>query len=368
MKIIDGDYPMAHNALKFQRDLTKSIDIVRQEGIRNKELDPLGYSIMCSLPEMRKAEISVAIVKAVACVLKSGNDHGDVPTQHHAYASGKAQMAYYHMLEEMNEVNLLKTQSEFVSHMKIWADNKDYNKLPVGLVLGMEGADAITSPDQLEEWYEQGLRIISLSHYGVSNYSHGTGTGTKGGLVGQGKELLKKMDSLNMILDLSHTSDESVRQELDIFKGPIIATHQNCRSVAPGERQFPDHQLKSIIEQRGVIGHSMDTFMMWDKEIDWANIPLPRPFSKNEITLEDFVDHIDHVCQLAGNSFHSAIGGDTDGQGGMVGAPKEIDTVLDYQKLIELLKNRGYKNSDIENIMYKNWQRFFENNLPVIEK
>ena len=249
--------------------------------------------------------------------------------------------------------------------MKILADN---NKSPVGLVLGMEGADSITSPDQLGEWYKEGLRIISLSHYGVSNYSHGTGTGTKGGLVGQGKELLKEMDSLNMILDLSHTSDESVRQELDIFQGPIIATHQNCRAVSPGERQFPDHQLRSIIDRGGVIGHSMDTFMMWDKEIDWDNIPLPRPFSKKEVTLDDFIDHIDHVCQIAGNSFHSAIGGDTDGQGGMVGAPKEIDTVLDYQKLTELLKNRGYKNSDIENIMYKNWQRFFENNLPDTEK
>ena len=83
-----------------------------------------------------------------------------------------------------------------------------------------------------------------------------------------------------------------------------------------------------------------------------------------EVTLEDFVDHIDHVCQLSGNSLHSAIGGDTDGQGGMVGAPKEVDTVVDYQKIINLLEKRGYKNSDIENIFYKNWQRFFAVNLP----
>jgi membrane dipeptidase len=260
-----------------------------------------------------------------------GNDHGDVPTDLHAYASGKSQMAYYHMLETMGEVNLLKFQKEFKDHMDLWLKEDDHMDSPVGMVLGMEGADSITTPDQLQEWYDGGLRLISLSHYGVSRYSHGTGTGTEGGLVGSAKELLQEMDSLNMILDVSHTSDESVRQELEIFEGPVIATHQNCRSITPGERQFPDHQIKSVIERGGVIGHSMDTYMLWSKEIDWSNIPPARPFPKDEVTLDNYVDHIDYVCQLAGNSLHAAIGGDTDGQGGMIGAPYEIDTVADYQ-------------------------------------
>jgi len=365
MIIIDGDYPMAHNGLKFQRDLTKPISEVRSAGIINSELDSNGHSVMASLPEMRKGEVAVAIVKVVCCILRPGNDHGDVPTDLHAYASGKSQMAYYHMLETMREVNLLKFQKEFEDHMDLWLKEDDHMDSPVGMVLGMEGADSITTPDQLQEWYDSGLRLISLSHYGVSRYSHGTGTGTEGGLVGHAKELLQEMDSLKMILDVSHTSDESVRQELEIFEGPVIATHQNCRSITPGERQFPDHQIKSVIERGGVIGHSMDTYMLWNKEIDWANIPSIRPFSKDEVTLENYVDHIDYVCQLAGNSLHAAIGGDTDGQGGMIGAPYEIDTVADYQKIVQLLEQRGYESEDIENIMYKNWQRFFELYLPT---
>ena len=80
--------------------------------------------------------------------------------------------------------------------------------------------------------------------------------------------------------------------------------------------------------------------------------------------MENYVDHIDYVCQLAGDSLHSAIGGDTDGQGGMIGAPNEIDTVADYQKIVQILEQRGYENEDIENIMYKNRQRFFELYLP----
>ena len=85
---------------------------------------------------------------------------------------------------------------------------------------------------------------------------------------------------------------------------------------------------------------------------------------REEITLEHFVDHLDYVCQIAGNSLHASIGGDTDGQGGRDGAPYEIDTVADYQKVGDILEKRGYKESDIENILYLNWKRFFEKNLP----
>jgi membrane dipeptidase len=108
----------------------------------------------------------------------------------------------------------------------------------------------------------------------------------------------------------------------------------------------------------------MDTYMLWTKEVDWANIPPRRPFSKDEVTLERIVDNIDHVAQLAGNTLHSAIGGDTDGQSGAIGAPKEVDTIYDYLKIADLMDRRGYKQDDIDNIMWKNWDRFFEAHLP----
>ena len=107
----------------------------------------------------------------------------------------------------------------------------------------------------------------------------------------------------------------------------------------------------------------MDTHMLWPNGIDWQNIPKKAPFQKTDVTLENFVDHIDHVCQLAGNSLHSAIGGDTDGQGGARHAPLEVDTVADYQKVANVMADRGYSTVDIENVMWRNWNRFFEENL-----
>ena len=374
MIVIDGDYPMAHGALRFGRDLTKSIEEARAQAVKLSEdselhanKDVLGDGIMASLPEMRKGNVAVAIVKVVSCIKRPGHHHGDVLTDVHSNAEGQGQLAYYHILEELNEARILKSSGDFKDHVNTWVNEDDHSESPVGMVLGMEGADPITSPEQVHDWYEKGLRVISLSHYGVSRYSHGTGTGTEGGLMGRAKQLLQEMDSLNMILDLTHTSDESIRQELEIFSGRIIATHQNCREIVPGERQFPDHQIKSVIERGGIVGHSMDTHMLWPKGVDWSSPELGKQelWRREDVTLSNFVDHIDHVCQLAGDSLHSSIGADTDGQGGRIHAPFEIDTVADYQKVAELLKERGYESTDIDNIMYRNWQRFFEANLPV---
>ena len=368
MLIIDGDYPMAHGAINMNRDLTLSIDKVREsEPWHIRTVDAPDEGTMASLPEMRRGKIAAALVKMTACIKRDGHPHGEYPTDELSYAAANGQLAYYRILESKGETRILENKRDFKEHMLTWEEATEHDDLAVGMVLGMEGSDPILWPEQAHEWWEKGLRVASLSHYGVSRYSHGTATGTEGGLLGGAKDLLKEMESIGMILDLSHTSDESVRQELEIYSGPILASHQNCRALVPGERQFPDAQLKAIIERGGVIGTSMDTWMLYRGGLDWSNKDIPEPwtvFPREAVTLEDFVDHIDHVCQLAGNSRHAAIGGDTDGQGGKAGAPFEIDTVADYQKVGEILGRRGYSHNDTENVMYRNWQRFFETCLP----
>ena len=368
MLIIDGDYPMAHGAINMNRDLTLSIDKVREsEPWHIRTVDAPDEGTMASLPEMRRGKIAAALVKMVACIKRDVHPHGEYPTDELSYAAANGQLAYYRILESKGETRILENKRDFKEHMLTWEEATEHDDLAVGMVLGMEGSDPILWPEQAHEWWEKGLRVASLSHYGVSRYSHGTATGTGGGLLGGAKDLLKEMESIGMILDLSHTSDESVRQELEIYSGPILASHQNCRALVPGERQFPDEQLKAIIERGGVIGTSMDTWMLYRGGLDWSNKDIPEPwtvFPREAVTLEDFVDHIDHVCQLAGNSRHAAIGGDTDGQGGRLEAPFEIDTVADYQKVGEILGRRGYSHNDTENVMYRNWQRFFETCLP----
>ena len=166
MLIIDGDYPMAYGTIQMQRDLTLPIDQVRT---RKKEAQVdtawLDGGTMASLPEMRNARVAVALVKIVSCIRRPGHPHGDVDTDVHAYAAGQGQLGYYRILEATGESRILESRGEFSDHMKTWLEAIAYDDLPVGMVLGMEGADPITWPKQVHEWYGNGLRVISLSHY-----------------------------------------------------------------------------------------------------------------------------------------------------------------------------------------------------------
>ena len=369
MLIIDGDYPMAL-AVKMNRDLKLPIDEVRSArtiGTQDPRRDDAGT--MASMPEMRRGGVAAALVKVAVDIDHPGSPiQGGPRTRELAYATGMGQLALYRVYEAQGEARIIRTSSDMSSHMREWADADSYENLPVGFILGIEGTDVIAWPEQVHEWYEAGMRVISIGHYGVATYGHGTGTGTEGGLLPEGPALLREMDKLGMILDVTHTSDTTVRESLEIFDGPILASHQNCRALVPGERQQPDDILKAVIDRGGVIGASMDTWMLHRTvHKDWSmSTPESRRdlYTRESITLEDLVDHIDYVCQLAGNSNHAAIGGDTDGQGGRDGAPADVDTVADYQKIAGILEHRGYKDEDIAGIMHGNWQRFFEAHLP----
>lgn len=367
MLIIDGDYPMAIGAMDLNRDLTLPLAEVRSAAPdRFAAKSRPDAETMASLPEMRRGGIAAALVKVVARHYRSGSPLWGYRGPEMTYAAARAQLAYYRMLEMRGEASILRTGADISNHLQLWSDSESREELPVGFILGMEGADPILETNQVSQWWEDGIRVISLSHYGLSTYCHGTGTGTSGGLFPPAKALLREMDSAGMILDVTHASDASVREALDLFGGPVLASHQNCRAIVPGERQFPDDQLRAVIRRGGVIGASMDSWMLYRPGLDWGGPIPPRRsvYSKEAVTLEDYCDHIDHVCQLAGNSRHAAIGGDTDGQGGSGGAPAEVDTVADYRKVAGVLERRGYSSEAIENVMYRNWQRFFEAHLP----
>jgi membrane dipeptidase len=162
------------------------------------------------------------------------------------------------------------------------------------------------------------------------------------------------MRSAGMILDTTHLSDESFWEVVLLWDGPIVATHQMCRTVCPGERQFTDQQLKVIIERNGIIGAALDAWMFtpgWIKGV-----------TENKVcSLELYVDHIDHVCQLAGNANHAAIGTDLDGGYGQEQTPHDLDTIADLQKVSTLLATRGYSDEDIRKIFHGNAVRFLRN-------
>ncbi|HEX3149462.1 MAG TPA: membrane dipeptidase, partial [Gemmataceae bacterium] len=213
--------------------------------------------------------------------------------------------------------------------------------------------DSVLSPDQVHEWFAAGLRIIGPAHYGVSPYAHGTGT--VGGLFPPGKPLLKEMEKVGMILDVTHLSDQCFDEAMDAYGGPVLASHHNCRTLVPDQRQLTDDQIKRLVSRGAVIGAALDAWMIVPNWIRGKTMP-----KEANCSFEKFVDHIDRVCQLAGNAHHAAIGTDLDGGFGTEQTPYDLDTIADIQVVPSLLRKRGYVEADIKGIMHGNWVRFFQ--------
>ena len=200
------------------------------------------------------------------------------------------------------------------------------------------------------EWWEDGLRVVGPTHYGVSAYAHGTGTA--GGLTELGGPLLRAMDEVGMILDLTHMAERAFWEALDAFRGPVLASHNNCRALVPGDRQFSDDQVRAICERGGVIGVALDAWMLEPGWVIGETMP-------EGLTLEAVADHIDHICQLTGNVAHAAIGSDLDGGYGTEQTPSDLDTIADLQRILEILRERGYDRADLEAVAHDNWLGLF---------
>ncbi|MBM3242404.1 peptidase M19 [Candidatus Poribacteria bacterium] len=345
MIIIDSHLDLAMNALTLNRDLTQSVFELRRRETGMPEKGRGAGTV--AFPEMRAGKIAVSFATVFARKQAGSPPPGGCSSAEIAYATAQGQLAYYRVLESQRQLRIIRDWNTLDAHIKEWQQEAD-NSPPLGFVISMEGADPIISPEQVGSWWEAGLRIASLSHYGVSTYAHGTGT--VGGLTPLGRPLLKALDDIGMILDVSHLSDDSFFQALEYFTGPVLASHNNCRALVPGGRQFTDEQIKLLIERNGVVGAAMDAWMLYP---GWIKDETPNTV----VSLEAVVDHIDHVCQLAGNARHAALGTDLDGGYGKEQCPHDLDTIADLQKIPTLLEKRGYNEEDVHLIMYGNWLR-----------
>jgi membrane dipeptidase len=262
-------------------------------------------------------------------------------------------------MEEDGELVSIRDLKSLESHLKVWESGQSTltasasaaGKVPIGYILSLEGADSIVTLRHLERAYEYGLRALGPAHYGPGRYAQGTdATGTMGT---KGRELLKEMERLNIILDATHLCDDSFWEAMEHFKGHVWASHNNCRALVNHNRQFSDEQIRELVGRGAVIGGVLDAWMMVPGWIRRTS----RPEQMN-CNLEVVVDHMDHICQIAGNALHIAIGSDLDGAYGKEQSPYDLETIADLQKIPQLLAKRGYSDEDIRNVAHGNWLRF----------
>jgi membrane dipeptidase len=372
MLILDAHLDLSMNALEWNRDFTRPISEIREreQGLTDKP--DRGRGVVC-FPEMRRGGIGICVATQIARYVKRGNPLPGWHSPEQAWAQTQGQLAWYRAMEERGELVQIKTRAQLQKQVELWSGalvskparsdasahraGLETGAPPIGYILSLEGADSILSFKHLEQSYEQGLRALGPAHYGPGLYAQGTDA--TGKFPARGKELLREMDRLGMILDVTHLTDEEFWEALDLYQGPIWASHSDCRALAPHQRQLNDEQIKALAQRGAVIGAALDAWMMVPNWVRHQTTP-----QVVGLKLEKLVEHIDHVCQLVGSARHSGIGSDLDGGFGREQAPMDLETIADLSRIPDLLRARGYSEEDVLGIAHGNFLRFLGEALP----
>lgn len=349
--IFDCHLDLAMNAVHWNRDLTKSLTEIRaRESGMSDKLDR-EKGVVC-FPEMQQGQIRFCIATQIGHSVSQNSPLQGWNSPEIAWAQTQAQLAWYREMENQGQLIQICSQRDLESVHRSAAEPG-----PIGFVLSLEGADSLLDCSYLERGYGYGLRLIGPAHYGPGRYA--AGTGETDGWTQSGFELLKEIENLGMILDVTHLTDLGFDEALEEFDGPVIASHHNCRAFVDHQRQLTDGQIKRLIEREAIIGAAFDTWMLIPDWIRGQTKPL-----ETGVSLEHVANNIDRVCQLAGNARHSAIGSDLDGGYGLEQTPVEVDSIAKLNLLKPILSKRGYSAEDIDGIFFGNAFRFMSDHLP----
>ena len=348
MLILDAHLDLAMNALEWNRDLTRPIEEIRERERQLTDKPDRGQGTV-SFPEMRRGKVGLCVATQIARYVAPGNTLAGWHSPEQAWAMTQGQLAWYRAMEDRGELVQIRDSAALDRHVAGWREADV--PVAVGYILSLEGADSLVTLEHLERAYAQGLRAVGPAHYGPGVYAQGTNA--CGGLGVRGRELLHEMERLGVILDVTHLCDESFREALDHFHGPVWASHSNCRSLVPHGRQFSDDHIRELVQRDAVIGVAFDAWMLVPGWVRGESTP-----TRAGVTLQTVAAHIDHICQIAGDARHCGIGSDLDGAFGREQCPADVDTIADLSKLPGGLKARGYSDSDVQQIAHGNFVRF----------
>jgi len=363
MFIIDAHLDLSMNAMEWNRDLRLSVDDIRaREGGMTDKPDRAKGTV--SLPALRQGGVGLVVATQIARYVAPDNPLPGWHSPWQAWAQTQAQLAWYKAMEEAGEMVMIRDREGLERHVGLWMAESGADDiagwgmgaasraaLPIGYILSLEGADSIVTPDYLQRAYEYGLRAVGPAHYGPGRYANGTDN--SGRLGREGRELLREMQRLGIILDATHLCDDAFWDALELYDGPVWASHNNCRVLVDHNRQFSDDMIRVLVEKGAVIGGALDAWMMVPGWVRGRSDPRAM-----HCNLEKVIDHLDHICQIAGNARHVGIGTDLDGGFGKEQCPYDLETIADLRRLWELLGRRGYSAEDIRNVMHGNWLRF----------
>jgi membrane dipeptidase len=355
MILVDGHIDVAFNHFCFGRDPRDSaLETRAREG--DKALERWRGACMVGLPELRRGRVGV-IFSTIFLAPESAGIEGGNPsavtyaTSAEAAQLGALQLDFYRRLAEDAEsgFKIIASRADLEAVLAGWKDGATGS---VGLVPLMEGADPIREIDDVADWFERGVRVVGLA-WRRTRYAGGTGA--PGPLTPEGRRLVPALAEAGLILDLSHASEESFFEALDLSEGPVIASHSNPRALCPGDRQLSDEMIRRLGERGGVMGIVPFNRLLVEGWADRGRPPVP---------LSRVADAVQHVVQVTGTADAVAIGSDFDGGFGAEAAPAGLDTIADLPRLADALADLAFPDEAIHGILGGNWIRILSRSLP----
>ena len=356
--MVDIHLDLAMCAMEWNRDLRLPVRVINEREVGLTDRPDRGHATV-SIPELRKGGVGLVVATQIARHVEPGASMPGWNSPEQAWAHTQGQLAWYRTMEAEGLMVQIKDREGLERHLdRLDASGWDLDGpgLPVGYILSLEGADSLVDLHYLEKAYAYGLRAIGPAHYGPGRYANGTNS--SGRMGPRGTDLLREMDRLGMILDATHLCDDAFWQAMDLYQGPVWASHNNCRSIVPHNRQFSDEQIRVLIGRNALIGAAMDAWMIVPGWVKGSSTPQGM-----NCGLAQLADHIDHICDIAGHAGHIAIGTDLDGGFGREQCPHDVETIADVQKLSGILSCRGYSDEEVKGIFRNNALSFLRRNL-----
>jgi membrane dipeptidase len=335
MFIVDAHLDLSYNALRGRDVLARA---------ERQTKDEQGIPTV-GLPDLRGGSVGL-ICGTIFCSPEEKEE--GVPgyrTPEEAHTEGQRHLDWYAARCDEGHFGIVKTSGEL-------PEQAVGETAPLPAILLLEGADPIREPAEASWWFEKGVRIVGLAWHRTR---YAGGTHAPGPLTPEGVKLAKVLDEVGMIHDLSHLAEESYWQLLDQTEGPVMASHSNCRSIVPTDRQLSDAMIRAAGLRGGVIGINLyHKFLL-----------PPAEFGKRRANLADVIPHIRHICDIIGDASHIGIGTDMDGGFGRGEIPDEISTSADLPRLADALAEANFSDHDIRGFMGQNWLDFFKRSLPA---
>lgn len=341
---MDSHEDIATSSVMLGRQFLSDISMARAS---DKHSDKDGTPTVC-LPELIRGNVRVIFTTlwVAPCEYKDTVYPICYKTAEEAHEQALAQLEFYKKLERDNHIRIIRDRNQLEEHLD--------SDSGVGAVILMEGADPIRNPKEAREWFEAGVRIVGPA-WRKTRYSGGTGA--PGPLTQEGRELIGELESSGLILDTSHMAEQSFFDALDHFHGRVIASHSNCRTFTPTDRQLSDEMIRALISRDAVIGTVLYNGFLDPKWVEKGKI-------KSQVTIKTAIKHMRHVCELAGNRRHIGIGSDFDGGFGLESIPAEFDTVADLYKFGPALEEDGFSETEAQGVLGGNWIELLKKALP----